>query len=270
MHCFRDFHRFFQDGKILSSQSQRMKNLQASLWDRAAAVGEQPPVLLAKISSPRTLRDFIVDSSARPVVVVRNNTLDMLVCAIKDCLSPESRGLSYDDRRDGKGRKAWEVWERKHKDRALFANGTNADLCINRRDVSKTEKPLAVIDVRSLSARLRKLRSKWGAEVEASLHDMHSPAGLVSTEALLGHAHSCAAPVVAKSVASWHRVLTAWGVEPSNDAIQRSVLGQCGSRSAPPPHSSSIFNAIEVERAFATDPELAEFRWMWRSATASP
>ena len=232
------------------------------------AVGDQPPVLLAKVSSPSALRDFIVDSSARPVAVVQNNTLDMLVCAIKDCLSPESRGLSYDSRRDGEGQ--WEEWARKQKDRTLFANGTDANLCINRRDVSKTEKPLAVTDVRSLLARLRNLRSKWGAEVEASLHNMHSPAVFVSTEALLGHTHSCAAPVVAESVASWHRVLTAWGVEPRNDATLRTVLGQCRSRLAPPPHSGSVFNAIEVERAFATDPELAEFRWMWRSATASP
>ena len=128
------------------------------------AVGDQPPVLLAKVSSPSALRDFIVDSSARPVAVVQNNTLDMLVCAIKDCLSTESRGLSYDSRRDGEGQ--WEEWARKQKDRTLFANGTDANLCINRRDVSKTEKPLAVTDVRSLLARLRNLRSKWGAEVE--------------------------------------------------------------------------------------------------------
>lgn len=267
-----------------------MMNLQGSMWARAAAAGEQQHRLLARIVDPTALSDFITGTSARTVVVVRNNTLDLLVCAIKDCLSPDARGLVYRAPRDGGRRRNWIEWDRQHKDLVVYTNGTDAKLCTGRgggRTTNSTDGEtlvtLAVIDVRSLGARIRALRSEWGeheAGMLAALRDMQAPAAtvtVVSTEALLGHAHSCAAPDMTDGdeprVASWHRVLTAWGVEPRDDAIRKVLIktpGGCPDARAgllrlpPLPHSSSIFNANEVEHAFATDPALAEFRWMWR------
>lgn len=84
---------------------------------------------------------------------------------------------------------------------------------------------------------------------------------------------SCSPTEMRRSIDAWTTVLGAWGITTRPAVLSTVLQSQCGTRSTDPPHAWMIGNHEDVERAFETRAELAEFRWMWRSqqsTTAAP
>lgn len=158
-------------GQLVASESKRLKDLVASLWDANAGTMQQQPVLLAKMSIPegglQSFMAFLEDTSARVVRLERKNTLDRLICSVKDCLSPRSQGWKPGTYKRGS-------------DRIVLRDGNGTVRaytgCMSRRKLGNNAQPKVVIDIHHLGARLRFLRDEEGRQFNAT----HGP-GVSST-----------------------------------------------------------------------------------------
>ena len=210
------------------------------------------------------------------VYLARENTLDKLVCKIRDCFIS--------------GKKAF----------TKFANGTTANLCFARRhSVQRTK---AAFDVRALLGLLKAdmpymakperfgpgseeaaLAKTYVAQRKANHKSAHylTPVAVIEwliqagtlpnepmfTEELLNFETDGTEQGLARSVDAWTKVFEAWHLPKAQydrEVIATVLRRDWGTRPPALPHRDVIFNHAEVKALLFSSPEFLPFRWMWR------
>eukprot|EP00448_Togula_jolla_P035567 CAMPEP_0170619300 /NCGR_PEP_ID=MMETSP0224-20130122/27443_1 /TAXON_ID=285029 /ORGANISM="Togula jolla, Strain CCCM 725" /LENGTH=347 /DNA_ID=CAMNT_0010945381 /DNA_START=77 /DNA_END=1120 /DNA_ORIENTATION=- len=185
----------------------------------------------------RTMNEFMVQAKTRSVIVHRNNSLDTLICDVRDCFEDPSgvqRGYTVDE------------------------EGNKIDLCFNRR--SSTQATLAHLKSNRVVHHLQEAAA-FPERQRALLEELgYEPAETVLVEDLYAFEYS--KDNLEQSVDAWTKFFSSLGLVADSSKIREYLKKDVASRSPPGPHSKSISNLKTVMRILETDGK--DFNWMLR------
>ena len=167
----------------------------------------------------------------------RHNVLDVGICRIRDCFN-------------------------KKLGRTLFENGTRSTLCFERR---KHPELNIKVDVN-----VDEMKKFLKSETERTTRKGHLFDGRhtdnYATEDLTVFQISGEDADLRTSFDAWVRVLSSLGVKPNHGVIYAYLREKRRTkpRGQPKPHRFVVINADQVRKSLFNDPEMAQFKWMWR------
>eukprot|EP00448_Togula_jolla_P011207 CAMPEP_0170594680 /NCGR_PEP_ID=MMETSP0224-20130122/14134_1 /TAXON_ID=285029 /ORGANISM="Togula jolla, Strain CCCM 725" /LENGTH=317 /DNA_ID=CAMNT_0010918763 /DNA_START=88 /DNA_END=1041 /DNA_ORIENTATION=+ len=185
----------------------------------------------------KKMNDFLVQAQTRSVIVHRNNSLDTLVCDVRDCFADPAgveRGYTVD------------------------TQGQKIDLCFDRR--SSSIETLAHLDPKHVVHHLKRAASFPEAQATMLKNLGYLPAKTVLVEDLFAFEYSKSS--LGKSVNAWESFFESLGVEADSEIIRSYLAKAVASRSRPRPHSQVIHNYKVIHQTLTA--RAKELCWMLR------
>ena len=166
----------------------------------------------------------------------RRNVFDVGICRVKDCFN----------RRLG---------------RVLFENGTTSTLCFERRKHPNLNFKIEV-DVAEMKKFIKEETKMSG---NGHLFDGRHTDNY-ATEDLTVFQTSGEDADLRTSFDAWVRLLSSLGVKPNHGVIYDYLREKrrVDPRGQQKPHRFLVINADEVRKSLFDDPEMVQFKWMWR------
>jgi len=224
---------WFQEGEDMGTAMQRGVN--AAKRQRQSLLFDN--FHLKDNDQYRTMNEFMVRAQTRSVIVHRNNSLDTLVCDVRDCFEDPAgvkRGYTVDE------------------------HGKRIKLCFDRRGSSQAT--LAHLQPSHVVHHLREAAS-FPQEQAALLKKLgYQAAETVLVEDLYAFEYS--QHNLDRSVVAWKKLFKSLGVTASSRKIRGYLRKDVASRSRPSPHSKSVSNLNAVKQIL--EKEGPEFSWMIR------
>jgi hypothetical protein len=145
--------------------------------------------------------------------------------------------------------------------RIFFENGTKSTLCFERRKHPNLNFKIAV-DVDKMKKFIKEETKMTG---KGYLFDGRHTDNY-ATEDLTVFQTSGEDADLRTSFDAWVRVLSSLGVKPNHGVIYAYLREKrrIEPRGQPKPHRFVVINADQVRKSLFNDPEMAQFKWMWR------
>ena len=180
----------------------------------------------AEIAFNQEIADALHKVNAQAMAVYRGNTLDQVICQVRDCFEvSDDVGMPVN-----------------------ATTGERSDICFKRRKLSRDDQPIVWLNVSTLRKHLDK-RTRRNHEVGAKMRSYGwADAAVSTTEELLRYVEDTSAASLEASVAAWGRVMHSWRVDHNVSAI-RAFLANQDSRGAYPPQPQPLSNRDEVHKA---------------------
>mmetsp|Transcript_17288 Transcript_17288/g.37863 ORF Transcript_17288/g.37863 Transcript_17288/m.37863 type:complete len:336 (-) Transcript_17288:50-1057(-) len=228
---------WFQEGEDVATMLQRSLN----------ATVEQGLGLLfnnfkvSQSDNMKAVNEVLISHGTRTVIVHRQNSLDTLICEVRDCFKGNHqppRGYPVD------------------------LEGKPNDLCFLRRGADGGGvKTKAVIDTQHMMHHLAEAEA-YAKRQQAMLKTVgFQDASVVTVEDLLAHEYSKSK--LKTSYKAWMTLLRSLGITPKRRKVADFLKERIGTYSPPEPHTESVWNVDEVVDALKKNGK----QELWRSVT---
>jgi len=229
---------WFQEGEDVATMLQRSLN----------ATVEQGLGLLfnnfkvSQSDNMKAVNEVLISHGTRTVIVHRQNSLDTLICEVRDCFKGNHqppRGYPVD------------------------LEGKPNDLCFLRRGADGGGvKTKAVINLEHMMHHLEEAEVYAKQQQEMLKTVGFQDASIVTVEDLLAHEYS--KMKLRTSYKAWMTLLRSLGIQPKRRKVINFLKERVGTYSAPGPHADAVWNVDEVVDALKKNGK----QDLWRDAPA--
>jgi len=168
------------------------------------------------------LQYALKELNTRTVIVHRNNSLDTLICEVRDCFASQ-----HGPRRGY----------------AVNQNGKRDNTCFERRH-SSTGKPMAFINTENLLENLA-IAESYQEEMQSAITELGFEGGeVVFFEDLTAHEYS--AENLDRSTDAWSKFLGSLGIRADREAVKNILKEAVGTYHPPERHTEAIYNLDSV------------------------
>jgi putative lipase involved disintegration of autophagic bodies len=170
------------------------------------------------------------EMGAKYAFTYRDNVFDRAICVTRDCFQKTSLGYQ------------------------VFSNGTEADLCFQRRQFSQ-EKILAYINNTDVLIDFMKRMKQQNEERMVFYKPFVSPAEMWSYEDLFLFEYTDSQAIYDQSVKAWSSFLRNFA-DIQETKVEKALRLYRNSRPPPSPHSDVVYNIESVTKELSKDPML--------------
>mmetsp|Transcript_1750 Transcript_1750/g.4109 ORF Transcript_1750/g.4109 Transcript_1750/m.4109 type:complete len:347 (+) Transcript_1750:81-1121(+) len=185
------------------------------------------------------LNQVLRELKTRVVIVHRNNSLDTVVCEIRDCFVG-GRGIA--------------------RGYPVDTAGNEDQTCFDRRTQSAENKTKALINTTTLPENME-FGERYPQDMQASVTEI----GLEGRDIVLFEdlvSHEYLDTNLPRSTSAWMKLLSSLGVNATEASVSAVLSKAVGSYHAPEPHSETVYNIEEVEEFLGKDQSRS---WMLRT-----